>query len=312
MTEPKKVLCIGECMLEFSSLTDGKFKRSFAGDTYNTAVYFKRLFGDALTVSYWTALGDDPLSDLMIEQMKSEGIQTAQIQRVHGGAPGLYLIENDEAGERFFQYWRSASAARQMLRGVDAAEFAKVCREYDLIYLSGITLAILDGEQRQTLLGALAQAKGELLFAFDPNFRSKLWSDIEVCKDVMLQVASLSDIVLTTMEDEWELWGIRDAKAALMRWKECGVTEVVIKDGGHGCWIDQGNGTIDLQNVKPERKLSPIDTTGAGDSFASGYLGERLLGKIVEEAARTGNRIASKVVMLQGAVIDEPHNNIAF
>ena len=81
-----KVACIGECMIELKQA--GKralFSRGYGGDTLNTAVYLARL---GVTVDYITALGDDPLSDEMIDGWAAEGVGTSRVLRLRGKLPG--------------------------------------------------------------------------------------------------------------------------------------------------------------------------------------------------------------------------------
>ncbi len=52
----------------------------------------------------------------------------------------------------------------------------------------------------------------------------------------------------------------------------------------------------------PER-VSPVDTTAAGDSFAAGYLAARLRGEAPAAAARAGHRLAAVVITHPGAII---------
>ena len=50
-------------------------------------------------------------------------------------------------------------------------------------------------------------------------------------------------------------------------------------------------------------RLKVVVTTGAGDSFAGGYLAARLAGQPPESAGRYGNKLASIVVTYPGAII---------
>ena len=59
----------------------------------------------------------------------------------------------------------------------------------------------------------------------------------------------------------------------------------------------------DLISVPTFRVDKVVDTTGAGDSFAGGYLAARLQGQSPEVAARSGNKIASIVIQHAGAII---------
>lgn len=70
----------------------------------------------------------------------------------------------------------------------------------------------------------------------------------------------------------------------------------VMKIGAEGCIIQKGTSLVQL----PGEKVNPADTTGAGDSFAAGYLYALLEGYDVESAARLANRIASRVVTVEG------------
>ncbi|KZK88572.1 2-dehydro-3-deoxygluconokinase [Pseudovibrio sp. Ad46] len=136
----KSIACIGECMLELAPAGNDLFRQSFAGDTFNTAVYLKRQFGEELDVSYITGVGYDVYSQKMIASFETENIRTDAIQYIEESTLGLYMIENDVSGERFFQYWRSTSAARHMFEGWASAEIAKLLSTYDCLYLSGISL----------------------------------------------------------------------------------------------------------------------------------------------------------------------------
>jgi 2-dehydro-3-deoxygluconokinase len=49
-------------------------------------------------------------------------------------------------------------------------------------------------------------------------------------------------------------------------------------------------------------KESPVDTTGAGDSFNGAYLAARLAGTKPTEAARKAHRVAAAVVQVRGAL----------
>ena len=76
-----------------------------------------------------------------------------------------------------------------------------------------------------------------------------------------------------------------------------GAGEAIIKGGDNSCIIVNDEGRME---VAPPAKLKPVDTTGAGDSFAAGYIGMRIQNKSVDEAARMAHAIAAKVIMHPG------------
>jgi len=81
---PRRIISIGECMMEMADRGDGTMSMAYAGDTLNTAVYLARINGPALAVDYVTALGDDPYSDAMVAFWKQEGISTDWVARLPG------------------------------------------------------------------------------------------------------------------------------------------------------------------------------------------------------------------------------------
>ncbi|MEO3429021.1 sugar kinase [Pelagibius sp. CAU 1746] len=299
-----RIASIGECMIELSETAggDGAMHLTFGGDTLNTAVYLARSLGDCdAEVHYVTALGDDPFSDEMLAAWQGEGLKTDQVRRLPGRLPGLYIIRTDENGERSFHYWRNAAAARELCRPEQAEALKGALAGFDLVYLSGITLGILDAESRGRLFGLLETLKqGGCRIAFDTNYRPRLWESPEEAREAATKVLSLADIALPTFEDDAALFGDTGPEATVERLFGLGVEEVVVKCGAEPCVIGRRRG---IARVTGEKVEKPLDTTAAGDSFNGAYLAARLAGAGPEEAAAAGHRLAARVIATKGAII---------
>ena len=151
------VLSVGEAMVELSaSATPDLWHLGFAGDTLNTAWYLRRLLPPEQAVGYLTRVGQGGFSRRMVDFIAGAGIVNDHIGTDPAREVGLYAIDLDR-GERSFTYWRSASAARGLAD--DAGELSRAFARARVIYLSGITTAILPPEGRETLALALAQAR---------------------------------------------------------------------------------------------------------------------------------------------------------
>ena len=96
---PRRIACIGECMIELRHTSDGALTIGYGGDTLNTAVYLARIGRGRLAVHYVTALGDDSYSTEMLAGWRDEAIDTSMVAQLLGRLPGLYIIRTDAGGE---------------------------------------------------------------------------------------------------------------------------------------------------------------------------------------------------------------------
>jgi 2-dehydro-3-deoxygluconokinase len=291
------IASVGECMIELSGADGGLWRMGFAGDTFNTLWALKALAGDDRSVDYVSAFGDDPFSRDQLAFFAHHGIGTAASPIIAGARPGLYAITLAGA-ERSFTYWRNDAAARRLAD--DPAPLAKSLKNRALVYFSGITLAILAEPARKTLFAALAEARAAgALIAFDPNYRPRLWPDADAARSAIDAALAVADIALPTFPDEHTLFGDANPRAAAMRIAKAGVGEVVVKNGEEPAlvWTDGVRDVVPAVHVP-----SPVDTTGAGDSFNGAYLSARLAGAGPVDAVQAAHRVAAAVVQVRGAL----------
>lgn len=302
------VVAVGEAMVEFFRNADGSWCRGFAGDTLNVAWALRALLPPGQPVDYLTRVGNDDTSAEMVDFIARAGIGTSGITRDPDRGVGLYTIATDAKGERSFTYWRGISAARRL--GDDAGPLVAGLAGARLIYLSGITAAVLDDAGRENLLGVLAQMrKGGAVIAYDPNYRPRLWADVATMRAFTTGIGTLAAIVLPTLDDEVAGFGDADAEATIRRLTGLGATEIVVKDSIRPALI-RADGRI--SSLPVSRPVSPLDTTGAGDSFNGAYLAARLLGQPPISAAKAAQRVAAAVVGARGALLPPDALRCAF
>jgi 2-dehydro-3-deoxygluconokinase len=305
----QRVVLFGECMLELQGEAFGNLRQTFGGDTLNTAVYLSRLAGrqgiagPGLAVQYAMGLGDDSLSDGLLARWQAEGLGTDFVRSIPGRVPGMYMIEVDPRGERRFSYWRDSSAAKAYFDGVAPGEtpLEAGAGSIDVLYLSGISLAILppDGRERLFALMTALRARGATV-AFDNNYRPRLWPGASVAQEAFARAFALASIAFVTADDHQALLGLPSLDEAIDRARELPAPELVLKRGAAPTLV-RSEGTWHEAPTEPVPQV--VDTTAAGDSFAAGYLARRLLGASAEQAARFGNRLAARVIQHPGALI---------
>ncbi|MDX8349301.1 sugar kinase [Cognatiyoonia sp. IB215446] len=293
-----RFLAIGECMAEMAPTDrDGDYRLGFAGDTFNTTWYLARTASD-VQLLYLTAIGDDALSQQMRSFMCESGIDDQFVQVAQGRTVGLYLISLNH-GERSFSYWRGQSAAKTLADDSTKLDIAMAFA--DLIYFSGITLAILTPDRRDVLLNALraARSNGKTV-AFDPNLRPKLWSTETEMTDTIMQGAAVSDILLPSFEDEATWFNDADPQATAERYRAVGAKTVIVKNGADPVhYVDgEASGQIAFAPVD-----TVVDTTAAGDSFNAGVFGRYAAGEDIAASITYGCTLSRAVIMQRGALV---------
>lgn len=294
----KSICFLGECMVELRSTNANTMHQSFAGDVYNSAVYLKRCFPEVQT-SLATAVGKDILSQKMTQVFEQENIDTSLVFPHPVKAPGMYLIETDEAGERSFTYWRSDAAARKVMDFFSDELISKLVK-LDVFFFSGISLAVIEPDSREKFFETLLKLKSAgVSIVFDPNYRPVLWKDEDEARSQFDKAFAVSNTVLPGIEDLEVLYKINTSQALIEHCLSYGIEEIIVKDGPNSvlsCYqSNQSSHTIvPVENV--------VDTTSAGDAFNGTYLGARLSGQSIDDAIQMAAKAAGIVIQHKGAI----------
>ena len=300
-----KILLIGECMLELSNnVEQSSYHMSFGGDTLNTAIYLSRLGSNTY---YATAVGDDIYTENILQSCADEKVDTSFIKKIKGRTTGLYAIQTDKTGERFFSFWRSNSPARELFELENWQEYSKQLENFDYIYLSLITIAIYSTTGRKRLKQLLINAKKKgAKIVLDNNYRPALWKNTEQANKAYSEFANIANILLPSFDDEEKLMAFASIDDAIKYYQNTNVDEVVFKKSTKLVVVlDNKNNMVKKINIQPIPAEKVIDTTSAGDSFAGGYLHSRINGQGIEQSVKNAHTLASNVIQHKGAIIDK-------
>jgi len=291
------IAVIGEAMVELSDNTD---QLNFAGDSLNTAIYLKReLHNKKNTVAFFSALGNDLNSEKMIKFIESEGLTTNFIERRVNSGPGKYKIVTDKKGERNFHYWRDESAAKTLFSKPCAVKFQNLL-EFDLVYITGISVAILPRKIQEDLLHFFSEFKQKGgLIAFDSNYRKTLWKSKKVARIMIKKYWQIADIALPSLDDEKDIFDLNTQDDVVNNLKQLGVKFGALKRGSKGPYSLTDNTNSFKYTIVTNTK----DTTAAGDSFNGAYLASLINGSSQDISLIKGHKLASRVIQNFGAII---------
>lgn len=287
----------GEAMLEYHS--HGGAGLRYGGDTLNTAIHLARAGHE---VAYVTAVGTDPISDALVAAWAAEGIDTRHVLRHPNRSPGIYAIHLDQHGERSFLYWRDRSAAREMFELPEMGAALAEAQTARLVYFSLISLAVVSEGGRDRLLDLAKERKlSAHPTAYDSNFRPALWSNLDTARAVSKEAMEAATIGLPTNTDERDLWDHSENEQAIAaRWLSSDQEVVAVKAAEKGCVLGTRGG--DSPQIIDAERVEVIDSSGAGDAFNGGFLGEWLNGSKLVSCVEAGQALARKTLTHQGAI----------
>lgn len=294
----RDIVCLGEPLVEFVRAEHAElgpyYRPGFGGDTSNAAIAAAR---QGARVGYLTALGRDPFGDAVMALWAEEGVDATKVQRRPESPTGIYFVDPHPSGRRF-SYFRAGSAASRYGPG----DLPQDCiAGSQVLHLSAITQAISRTMRAASFTAiGLARAAGTLV-SYDTNLRLALWP-LDQARATIAVALALSDIVFPSEDEALALWGLRDPDAVLDHVLAFGPRVVALKRGDRGAVVATRKERVEI----PPAPSTPVDSTGAGDAFAGGFLARYVETGDPVEAARHAARVAAGTVSGYGAVAPIP------
>lgn len=260
-----KIAIVGSNMVDLITYTDRmpapgetieapRFALGCGGKGANQAIAAARLGADVMMV---TKVGDDIFADNTIRNFETSGIDTRFVERVPGTSSGVAPIFVEPSGENSILIIKGANA---LLSPADVDKAAEALKDCALIVMQAevpletvyYTLAFGARHGIETLWNpAPAPAPADL----DPA-RIALATFLVPNQT---ELATLSGLPVTSEPE---------AEAAARSLIAQGVKTVIVTLGGNGALVVTGDGPV---RRIPAVKVTPVDTTGAGDAFIGSF-----------------------------------------
>lgn len=289
------ILALGEPMVEFNQTGEGGgriYLQGFGGDTSNAAIAAAR---QGARAGYLSALGDDVYGRMLRELWQREGVDAGGVRTDAQAFTAVYFVTHDARGHHF-SFFRKGSAASRMTPADLPRERIAAAR---VLHLSGISAAISDSAC-DTCFAAIETAKAAgVQVSFDTNLRLKLWP-VARARAVMRELIAVSDVCLPSLDDVQAISGLQDADALVDFCLGLGAKSVALKLGAEGALVTDGRERWRL----PAHRCTPVDATGAGDTFGGALLARLVAGDALRDAARYA--VVASALSTQGYGAVEP------
>jgi 2-dehydro-3-deoxygluconokinase len=290
------VITIGDAMIAMCPQEKGPiifcdtFKRKLGGAELNVAIGCARL---GLKSGWISRLGNDDFGKYILKTARAEGIDISEVKLVDDYPTSVYFREVLADGSSRSFYYREKSPTSIMKCGELNEEYFKSAK---ILHITGVFPSITNNNQEIILEAVRLAKKNNLTVSFDPNIRLKMWTK-EEAKSYIEKILPDVDILLIGDEEIEILLGDVTIEDSIKTFHSCGIDKVIVKKGAKGALGSDGENIYEVEAIKPK---ALVDTVGAGDGFAAGFLTALLKGKTLEDCVRFANAVGSLVVGVEG------------
>lgn len=293
-------LSIGEPLVVFAAEEVDKtldeantFKKYVAGAELNVCIGLNKL---EHSVQYISSLGRDPFGNFIKESIQKKGIKTNYISLTDKYKTGFYFKNKVSTGDPKTFYFRDNSAASHF----DASKISNIdFSDLKVIHITGIFGALSSKNMKALLQLEDFANNRNITITFDPNLRPALWKDQSTMIRVTNRLASKASIVMPGINEAEILMGSRDPKKIADFYLKGDKTKaVVIKLGKKGAYYQTKNGQSNF--ISGFKVKNVVDTVGAGDGFAVGFIHGLLRDETLAKAIEYGNAIGAMAVTSEG------------
>ena len=255
------VTALGELLIDFASRgTDAAgypTMAAFPGGAPGNFLAALNVYG--AKTAFLGKVGDDAFGHLLLNTVSQAGIGTKGIVVDPDVFTTLAFVTFDANGDRSFSFARKPGADTQLRW----EEVDKTLIDGAKVFHFG-TLSLTDEPVRSTTREAVAYAKAAgKLITYDPNLRKPLWKSEAEAREQILWGLYQADVVKISDEEVEFLWDCAPEEGADKLLKEYGVGLAMVTLGPKGALLKTANASCCVSSPK----VSPIDTTGAGDIF---------------------------------------------
>lgn len=272
------VIALGELLIDFASksVDAAGYPTMAANPGGAPGNFLAALNAYGKKTAFLGKVGDDAFGHLLLGTMNQAGIETKGIVVDPTVFTTLAFVTFDETGDRSFSFARKPGADTQLTW----EEVDKTMIDDAKVFHFG-TLSLTGEPARTTTQKAVAYAKEKgKLITCDPNLRKPLWATMEEAKEQILWSLQQADVVKISDDEVDFLWGCSPEEGADKLLNEFGVSLAMVTLGPKGCYLKTANAVC----TAPGPKVSPIDTTGAGDIFGGSAVSRLLdLGKDIAD-----------------------------
>ncbi len=255
---------------------------SIGGNGANTSFAIARLGGTARLLGL---VGNDAAGDMVLSQLRAAGVDL-RVDRCDLPTPATVVVIRSDGARSFLH--RPGSSREAFSEPIEFSP--KVTDGCSHFHLANPFSTIKIRDQVQLVFQRARAAR--LTTSLDTG-----WDALGQWMDVIGPCLPNLDLMFVNENEAEQLSGHGDPHRAAGFFRDCGVGTTVVKLGAEGCLIFDGPDEMHV----PAFRVKAVDTTGAGDCFAGGFLAGLQRSMATNEVARFANAVGALSVQRPGA-----------
>ena len=262
MADRPVVTVIGEALMDITPHDGpGVYRASPGGSPYNVAIGLARLGHHTVLMA---RLADNAFGRILRRHAAAEGVDLAYAP--HAAEPTtLAIVTLDADAQASYDLYLEGTADWQWT----AAETARFPGDTAVLHVGSIASWTPPGDEQIYALTAAVHQHARVLISYDPNVRVTLLGDPGRARGLIERYVSIAHIVKASGDDVAWLYPGTGIEQVSAHWIGLGAGIVVITDGADGAYLFRPGAT---PMHRPGRRVTVVDTVGAGDAFTAGLL----------------------------------------
>ena len=252
----KKIFAIGESLVDIIFNDGQPVSAKAGGSMLNSAVSLGRT---GIPVSFISEYGNDDPGNLINTFLRDNGVDTSLVYRYDPGQTAIALAFLDKKKNAHYSFYKNYPEERLKIAIPEISEG-------DIILFGSIYS--IESKVRQVLNEIVKRASdNRATVLYDPNFRKSHIKELESLRPMIVENMRSSSIIRASNEDFRNIFNAKTADEAWKITKDlCSCLIYTANENGVFVRTDSFSG------IFPVKKIKPVSTIGAGDTFNAGLM----------------------------------------
>ncbi len=256
------------------------------GNAMTAAINLSKMGVDSKMVGM---VGRDYFGYYLGDCLKEAGVDTRGLKYSESAQTSVSVVLLDSSGERSFLHCVGTNAALS----ISDIDFS-VIEECDLVFVTGTYLMNkFDGEETRDFLKKCKEMGKTTFLDVCWDAKGEWGKKLDLCMPYI-------DFLMPSIDEAVEIAGVSEPEEIADVFTSRGTKNVIIKLGSRGAYIRLAGEACG--SIYPALNgVVAVDTTGAGDSFCSGFLAAYARGYALHDCIKIANATGALNVTAKGA-----------